>query len=342
MRLSMKLVAVAFLMIMVTNCTNKHKNVVAVERIPVKAITVECVPTYRKDQYVGSIIESQSSILSFEVPGNVKQVLVSVGDRVAKGQLLAILDKGNIANDYLSAEATLKQAKDNCKRMTMLYKSKSIPKVQLIDAQTQLDKAMAAEQAAKRNETDCYLYAPFAGVIGERHIDPGVNVTTGFPAFKLLEVKTLKADVSIPEDEIGNIHIGSKALISINVLNNLQLTGTVDQKGVIGNPLSHSYEVKIRLTNLSKEIMPGMLCNVSIVPDKGKCNIVIPANCIQLYEDNNKYVWVIKDGRVYLRKVTISSFSENEVIVGSGLQAGDKIVSEGFQKISEGAVVTEK
>ena len=342
MKLSMRILAVASFTLMLTSCFNGHKEEKVVEKIPVKSITVESAPIAQSDQYIGTIVESQSSTLSFEVSGNVKQVLVSEGDKVAKGQLLAILNKGNIANNYSGTSSTLKQAQDTYNRVAILYKEKSISKIQYIDAKTQLDKAHAAESAAKKEMNDCYLYAPFSGIIGERLVEPGTNIMAGLPAFKLLETKMLKAKVSIPENEIGNIHLGTNAQVKISALNNLVLRGAVSQKGIIGNQLSHTYEIKITLISPSREVMPGMLCDIYLSSNAKSQTIVIPASCVQLYENNARYVWVINNNRVHLRQITVSSYSQDGVVVLNGLQSGERIVTEGFQKISEGSVVIEK
>ena len=342
MKFLIRLAIAASLAILMAGCSERKSRETTNEKISVKSMTVEKVSISPSDSYIGSVVESQSSTLSFEVPGNLKEVLVTEGQKVVKGQLLAILNKGNIANNYGIAVSTLKQAQDSYNRTTMLYKNKSIPKIQYIDAKTQLSKARYAEQAAKKDLNDCYLYAPFSGIIGERNIEPGTNITAGYPIFKLLKTNILKVKVSIPENKIEKIHVGSKAQITINALNNLTVQGFVSQKGIIGNSLSHTYEIKITLVNPSPNIMPGMLCNVEMVSNDTPCVIVIPVNCIQLFENNKQYVWIINKRRTYLRQVTVGHFIQNGVTIRSGLNVGDRIVTEGFQKIGEGCEVTYK
>lgn len=342
MKLLIRLAIIASLGILMADCSGKKSGETTNEKVAVKSMTVERVPIAPSDSYIGNIVESQSSALSFEVPGNVKAVLVKEGQKVAKGQLLAILNKGNIANNYLIAASTLKQAQDSYDRTAMLYQNKSIAKIQYVDAKTQLSKAKYAEQAAKKDLNDCYLYAPFSGIIGERSIEPGMNISAGYPILKLLKTNILEAKVSIPENKIEKIHVGSKAKITINALNNLSVQGFISQKGIIGNAMSHTYEIKITLVNPSPNIMPGMLCNVEMVSNDTPLAMVVPANCIQLFEDNKQYVWIINSHHTYLRKVTVGHFVENGVIIRSGLNVGDRIVTEGFQKIGEGCEVIDK
>ena len=175
MKLLIRLAIIASLGILMANCSDKKSGETTNEKVAVKSMTVEKGPIAPSDSYIGNVVESQSSTLSFEVPGNIKEVLVKEGQKVAKGQLLAILNKGNIANNYWIAASTLKQAQDNYNRTAMLYQNKSIPQIQYVDAKTQLSKAKYAEQAAKKDLNDCYLYAPFSGIIGERSIEPGMN-----------------------------------------------------------------------------------------------------------------------------------------------------------------------
>ncbi len=343
MKMSVKIMAIAAFAIMLNGCSGKEKEKESIKEVPVKSLKIANALVSKSELYIGNIVESQASSLSFEVSGNVKQVLVSEGEKVAKGQLLAVLHKGNINNNYSDAAATLKQAQDTYSRLSMLYKNKSLPQAQYIEAQTQLEKAMAAERAAKKDMNDCNLYAPYAGMIGERSIDAGSNVTAGVPAFKLVEIKTLKAKVSIPENEIGRIELGDSAKIEIAALNNKIIKGIVTQKGILGNSLSHTYEVKITLINPTQDFIPGLLCNITLSSRQDAVGIVIPASSIQLYENDKRYVWIIKsNNRVSLREVTVGSFTENGVIVLSGLNSGDRIVTEGFEKISEGSLIVGK
>jgi len=342
MKLLIRLAIIASLGILMANCSDKKSGETTNEKVAVKSMTVEKGPIAPSDSYIGNVVESQSSTLSFEVPGNIKEVLVKEGQKVAKGQLLAILNKGNIANNYWIAASTLKQAQDNYNRTAMLYQNKSIPQIQYVDAKTQLSKAKYAEQAAKKDLNDCYLYAPFSGIIGERSIEPGMNISAGYPILKLLKTNILEVKVSIPENKIEKIHVGSKAKITINALNNVAIQGFISQKGIIGNAMSHTYEIKITLVNPSPNIMPGMLCNVEMVSNNTPHAIVVPVNCIQLFEDNSQYVWIINSHHTYLRKVTVGHFVENGVIIRSGLNIGDRIVTEGFQKIGEGCEVIDK
>jgi len=331
----------ASFIIMSASCSNKQEADTNVKGIPVKSLKVAGVPISKNDQYIGSIVESQASSLSFEVSGNVKQVLASEGQKVKKGQLLAVLYKGNLKNNYSTNASTLKQAQDSYNRISILHKNKSLSEIQYIEAQTQLEKAAAAERAAKKDMNDCNLYAPYTGIIGGRFIEPGNNVMPGSPAFNLIETKTIKAKVSIPENEISKIKLGDRAEIQISALNNKTVIGVVSQKGILGNPLSHTYEIKITLITPNQNIIPGMLCNVALPQKEEAEGIVIPVNSVQLYENNERYVWVINNRKVSLRKITIGSFTKDGVMVISGLKSGERIVTEGFQKISEGSLVVE-
>lgn len=341
MRMFMKVIMMTSLIIIAAGCNNKQEAEKSTKEIPVKSLKVIDSSISKEDEYIGSIVESKASSLSFEVSGNVKQVLVSEGQKVKKGQLLAILYKGNIKNNYLANASTLKQAQDAYNRISILHNNRSVPEVQFVEAKTQLEKATAAERAAKKDMDDCNLYAPYAGIIGERFIEPGTNIMSGSPAFNLVETETLKAKVSIPENEISKIKIGDNAEIQIGALNDEKVRGVVSQKGILGNSLSHAYEVRITIIKTTKDLIPGMLCNVTFFQNKKVESIVIPVNSVQLYENNERYVWVINNRRVSLRKITIGSFTKDGVMVISGLKSGERIVTEGFQKISEGSLVVE-
>lgn len=319
-------------------CTGKQKEEKR-EDIPVKSMTVGDDRIGANNRYIGTIVESESSELSFEVSGNVKQVLVSEGDKVKKGQLLAVLRQGNIANNYSEISAALKQAKDSYERMSLLYKNNSIPEIRYIDAKTQYERAKAAEGAASKNLRDCRLFSPYSGVIGQRSIDPGNNISAGYPAFKILNTAHLKVKISVPETEIGNLRLGMETEVLIKALKDMKLKGVISRKGIEGNLLSHTYEVRINLATPPRSVLPGMLCEVSSFPSSKSRQIIIPLSSVQLYENNRHYVWKIIHHKTYLREISTGPFADDGVVVKDGLFPGDRIITEGFQKIAEGATV---
>ncbi len=322
------------------NCSDsKSRNAQGGTEIPVKAIEVQASQLSGTKDYVGTVEESSASSLSFEVPGNVQEVLVSEGQRVRKGQLLAVLDKSSLKSAHNAAVATLHQAEDAYRRLTQLHDNNSLPEIKYVEMQTNLEKARSAESIARKSLHDANLYAPFAGVIGDRSIEPGMNVLPSQSLFKLLCMDHLKVRISIPENEIAAVSLGQKAQMSVAALADLNCEGMVDQKGVVANTMSHTYEVKIRLTHADAQLMPGMVCKVLLGINPSGEKIVIPNQAVQVASDGSKFVWIAKGNRCERREIVPGDLTDYGVTISDGLQPGDKVIVEGYQKICNGTKI---
>ena len=112
--------------VMVAGCTGRSDKAAEEAAIPVKALTVSLSAGSTGENYVGTIEENSGSMLSFEVPGNIQSVAVDAGQRVAKGQVLAVLDKTTLQQAHAAALSTLKQAEDAYRRFDPLHRQSTI------------------------------------------------------------------------------------------------------------------------------------------------------------------------------------------------------------------------
>ncbi|MCD7900618.1 MAG: efflux RND transporter periplasmic adaptor subunit [Bacteroides sp.] len=322
------------------SCSRKDKNSEVKKEIFVKVVDVKTSEIGYQQNYVGTVEETFSSLLSFEVTGNVSDIYVREGQKVYKGQLIACLNKATFQNSHDIALSTLKQAEDAYNRMKTLYENNSLPEIKWIEIQTSLQQAKSMESIARKSLNDCSLHAPFSGVISDRNIEAGTNVMPGMPAFKLVTVNKVKIKIAVPEKEISHTHIGQTADIKIAALENRQVSGRVSEKNVAANPLSHTYEVKIALDNPDGDLMPGMVCHVNINPEQSEEDmIVVPANAIQVNHTGEGFVWLVENNRARKRIVKTGRLSDDGVIITGGLTIGEQVIVEGNQKVSEGIKV---
>jgi RND family efflux transporter MFP subunit len=155
----------------------------------------------------------------------------------------------------------------------------------------------------------------------------------------LVLIDEVNINVPVPENEIGNIKTGQPAMVTVSALGNREYKGIIDNKGVEANPVSHTYAVRIRTGNPQSELMPGMVCKVSLqnVEDK---KVIIPNKSVQISPDNKKFVWLADGNTATRRFITVGSLSDYGVIVEDGLSAGDRLIVEGGNKVSEGMKIS--
>lgn len=313
------------------------------DRIPVKTIQVSAEKIDEKHQYLGIIVESQSIPLSFPCLGTVKQVMVYEGQKIVKGQLLVSLMDENAKSILMAAKAKEKQAHDAYERLAKVYKQGSLPEIKFVEIETGLQQAKSAAQVAEKNFRDCMLYAPSSGVLGKRSIEPGVNVVPNIPIMTIVKIDSVYAKISIPESKIADISVDQKVIVQIEALLNIKKEGKVCEKSIIADPITRTYVIKIKIDNSDNRLLPGMTCMAEISDSPTEPRITIPLYAILNGEDG-KYVFVANptDKKAIRRHVEIGTFRNNRVEILSGINEGEYVIVEGYQKLSDNTSVAIK
>lgn len=328
-------------LIFLSGCqSNGGKQERSAEPVKVKTQRIIPVPSNSSLRFSGTVEEASATLLSFPVMGTIKRVYVSLGNKVSQGQLIAELDSSSMKNSYEAAHATAVQAEDAFQRMKKLYDKGSLPEIRWTETRSKLQQAKAMEELAMKNLKDCKLYSPYSGVIAEKNMEAGQNVMPGVPIGKLVSTGTLKVKIAVPETEISTVTTGNQAIISVPALNGQVFSGTVTEKGIIANPLSRSYEVKIQVSDVTSSLMPGMVTEVMLKDNRQVTHCIVPVSAVQTDEQNRSFVWINQQGKAKQRFIECGSFTANGITVISGIDNGEEIIVEGQQKVCNGTEIT--
>lgn len=306
------------------------------EVIPVKVMEIKYEAGVGARTYVGSVEPAKSVVVSAVYPGTLVSCNVSEGDAVSKGDTLAVIDSRSVRSSWEMAHATLDQAEDGYQRLTQVHGSGSVADVKMVEIQTQLAKARAAAEAADKALEDCTVKAPFDGVVGEVFAETGVDLTLSQPLLRLLDISSVDIGISVPESEYASYSKGDAAYVSVPAAGCADFRAFLRTKGLTASALSHSYRFVLDPQPGVSGLMPGMVCKVTF--DDPSSGIVIPASVVRIDMDG-QYVWTVLEGKVRKTYVDTGGFSGNGVIVKNGLSAGDKVITEGMQKVSSGMSV---
>lgn len=333
------LVAFIISCMMLTGCTEKAKKPEK-KIMKVETISVGNTNLGGTKDYVGTIEEKMGSTLSFEIAGNITSIRVEEGDRVNKGQLLATINPTTVKEAHRATLTTLKQAQDAYRRFLPLHQSGTISDMKWVEIESKLEQAKAAESIARQQLSHSTLTAPFTGVIAAKNVDLGTYVLPGQPVLKLANVAQVNAKVSVPEAEISHLHVGDKVKLTVAALSGAIFWGTISEKGIDANPISHTYDVKVGITNPQGRLLPGMVCNAQV---QGSATtpfyLIVPPQSVELDVDNSRFVWTVVNGKAHQQPVTTGDFEGDGIVILSGLKAGDQVIINGQQKVSEGMKV---
>ena len=333
-----KYVSAMLVLLVITGCQQKNEK----KDSPAVRVGVEVVSLgtdYSVNPYVGQVEEQSSTAVSFTMGGTVRKVYVDEGQHVKRGQLIAELDETTALNNLHSAEAVLTQAKDVYERMKILHEEKTLPDVQWVEAQSKLTQAESVFAQAKKNLGDCRLSAPVSGIVGTKIVDAGETVMPGGPVVTLLDISSVKVNVSVPEKEISGIASDAEATIEVAALGGDTFQGGRIVKHVASDAMTHSYGIQIHLQNPSERLLPGMVCDVRF-RQTTEPQITVPVTAVQRGQGHSLYVWKIKGGTAHQQTVTTGATYGSRMVIEGGLAEGDTIVTSGWQKLSEGTKTT--
>ncbi len=253
-----------------------------------------------------------------------------------------MLNNTSFKNAYQGTLATQKQAQDAYDRLKTVHDKGSLPEIRWQDVKTKLEQAKSANQIAFVPVANGTLRAPSDGFIGMRNLDIGETSIPWDPVFNLVSINEVYVRVSVPENEINKIKKEQLANITIPAIGSQIFNGKTAKIGVVANPISKTYDIKILIPNPKMEIKPGMACDVTIKMDSKDDIITIPYQSITKDEDGQNYVFVVDpDSNIASKKkVQLGSFVNNKIEIISGISKGDLIIIDGKQKITDQQKVT--
>ncbi len=328
------------------SCGHKEEKV-AVQPVNVKVLSLTGKNgTDQQISYSGTVKESKSISLSFQVSGNITSINVDKGQMVKRGQLLAAVDETTYRDQYNAQLAQQKLAEDNYSRIAEVFKKGSIAEVKLVEAKSQRDQAFSMARAAYQNIVHTKLFAPTDGYIGEKNAEAGDLAAPGSPVFKLVKLEEVNVWVPVPESEINAVKKGQNASIKVDALNNKVFNGVIDEVSVVSEDASHNYTVKVRIANKDKQLKPGMVANVYFQEStKTKAidtgGVSIPLIALQVDEEDRNFVYIVDQSgqKAVRRQVTRGELMNDVVMITKGLGPSDKVIISGYQKITSGTPV---
>ena len=289
--------------------------------------------------YVGIVEEQEATAVSFTGMGVVKRVFVSEGQAVRPGQLIAVMDDTQARNMLSGAEAQMAQANDALQRFQMLHDNGSLPEVQWVEIQSKVAQAKAQLEVAKKNLANCSLKAPVSGIVGKKNVKAGETALPSQAVVTILNINTVKVKVSVPEAEVNAIQANTTSEITVEAANRTLSGGSIE-KSVQADPLTHSYNVRITVANTDHKLLPGMVANVCIGLTKADTCLSVPITAVQRNVNGRLFVWTVaNDSTAHRTIVSVGATLGNNISIISGISDGQRIVTEGYQKLSEGTKV---
>lgn len=328
---------------------------------PVQAASAssESVPRYLTG--LGTVTAANTVTVRSRVDGQLMALHFKEGQQVKAGDLLAEIDpsqfkvalaqaQGQLARD----KATLANAKRDLARYQQLAKTNLVSRQEL-DAQQALVsetagtiKADEAAVASAQLQLDwSRVTAPIDGRVGLKQVDIGNQISSGDTAGIVVLTQTHPIDLifTLPESDIATIMQAQKAGKTLNVeawdrTNKQKLsTGTLLSLDNQIDASTGTIKLKARFENLDDVLFPNQFVNARMLVDTQHDAVVIPAAALQMGNDGH-FVWVLNEAnKVSKHAVTTGIQDSEKVVITGGLSAGDRVVTDGIDRLTEGATV---
>lgn len=289
----------------------------------------------------GTVDAEQSTIATAQMPGVITRVAASVGQQVSAGQVLAEID-----NSLMKQQVA--QAQQQLDFLTTLYlKQKSLwekgigTEVQYLSAKNQKEAMEKNLAAAKEQLNMTYIKSQISGTIESVDVKIGQTAAPGMPLFRVVNMSGVKVVSSIAETYVSKINKGDAVKIHFPDLKKDKV-GFVSFVSRVIDPMNRSFRCEAKLTDVT-DLRPNMLAVVKVTDYEQKNAIAVPVNVIQntgsgaelfVIENQKGNQWTAKH-----RSVIIGRNSGEKVEILEGLKAGDRIITNGFQGLSDGQLV---
>ena len=319
------------------------------EQAPLKVKTMVLSPATggMTSRYVGTIEPVRETPLSLQSVGRVVSVSAKNGQRVKKGQPLMAIDNTQAMNALQTAEASLKHAQDGYDRVSKVHSKGVVSDQKMVEIESQLAQAKSLYEAAKQQLAECTLIAPCDGLVDGLNIEIGQTIIPGTKVCSLLDVTAFNVRFTVPEAEINGIeknHRSMEGTVECGAIDTV-LPIVITEKGVTANPLTHTYDVVASVRGGVNLLKTGMVGKVVLTPSavsrqqSAVSSIIIPASCV-LMKPEGPTVWVLSNGEAERRPISLDGYQANGVRVAFGLQAGDTLIIEGYQKLYKGCKIS--
>ncbi len=301
----------------------------------------------------GYLVADRQSKITPKISGKVVRLNFDVGDRVNSGQVLAVLESTNLQAQLDEANAALQQADREWKRQAALWKDGVTTRSQLDGAEAQLKGARARVDQIRINMQDMVVRAPFDGTIATKNTEVGEVISSvmmgqvggTLPAgaiCTLVDLKTLEVVADVNESSIGQLHEGQAAEVSVDAFPNQKWKGMLRQIIPTADRAKATVQVKVKIVDPGDRLLPEMSSSVSFLQSERTdaemhepAKIWIPASAIS----GGSVAIVGADKHVRLRHVTTGAVREQRIEITSGVNAGERVVTSGVDKLESGQLI---
>jgi membrane fusion protein (multidrug efflux system) len=283
----------------------------------------------------GALVADENADVSAERDGRVARVFVERGSTVEKGAVLATLDDREAKATLEQAKANLAWARSEVARYAELRKKQVVAKAEDERKSIDLDLARASLSLVEKAFEDCTIRAPFAGLVTEKKVSEGAYVKKGAAVAGLVKIEPLRAELAIPESAVGAVKVGQIVRLSVQSFPDRTFEGRIAYIGPALKSEARTLVVEARVPNPGRLLKPGLFATADIeLPSTAPILLAPPAAVVT--ESGVSRAFVLGEGRISERLVSLGPRRGDLVEIRSGLSAGERVVLSPDRRLTDG------
>ncbi|HEY7727038.1 MAG TPA: efflux RND transporter periplasmic adaptor subunit, partial [Candidatus Eisenbacteria bacterium] len=325
--------ALASVSLLAGGCAPRGPGGFGIPVLPVETAPVVLGPVFDRFEAVGTIEAGDAITVVSEIAAQVVSLPFREGGSIERGGLIAQLDDSQLKAELARAQAEREQRKTTYERVKTIVEEAAGAPQDLDDAAAALGVAQANLDLAEARLAKTRITAPFAGILGARRVSPGAVLRPGDPITDLARIDELRVTFSVPERYMGKLQAGASVSVSTTAYPGRVITGRIDVVDPVLDPGTRSATVVARAPNPGLRFRPGMSADVSAVLSRRENALSIPSEAV-FVEGDQAYVFVVNPDSTFQRAaVSLGTRQADAVEVVKGLEAGQRVVRAGHQKL---------
>ena len=322
--------------------------------VPVQVLRVTQDSIARTLRYNADIRAELSVRVFSQVPERIVSLRFEEGDRVKRGQVLAVVRPDTLQQGERSAAAALDAARadrdyiqSEIKRQQRLLQKKIVSQAvvdqlaaRLRTALAQIRRLEALARQASTAHGNATIRAPVEGIIGRRFLSQGDMAAPSLPLCTVVRMDRVELQVEVPEQDLAQIKTGMSAAIRVSRYPGQTFRGPVTRISPTIDRTTRTARVKVVLDNKDHRLMPGMLARVTLEVERRDQVVVVPMGSLIVEMgaggQAKHRVFVLRRGKATSHVVTLGIVDAARVQIASGLAAGELLVTRGQHLLREG------
>ncbi|MDO1451147.1 efflux RND transporter periplasmic adaptor subunit [Rhodocytophaga aerolata] len=310
-----------------------------VKLVAVKAVEPQTFKHYLSVQ--GTVESDENILVSPKTGGVITSVRVNEGDRVSRGQVLAIIDDAVLLQSIEELKTGLDLANTVFEKQQNLWNQKIGSEVQYLQAKNSKESLERKLETLNSQLAMTRITSPISGVVDEVNIKPGEAAAPGLGVIRVVNLSNIKVKARMADSYIGKVKKGDEVKITLPDIKE-EMQGKVSFVGQVVNPQSRTFDLEVSLSNKDNKLKPNMLAVVNINDQTAQDAIVIDANYVQQSEHGDIVFVAGKEGnnqKAQMRKVKTGLSYNGQVEVLAGLKVGEQLITSGYQDLVDGQTI---